>query len=199
MCDYVPPRQFCVPRQHCTLCALPICKYHFLLCVVANVNSMSIVESESVRCQKFLQTTTNISGKFTTQASQPALQNCVFTTKVNPASRMFPRIPGKVATAPNSHWTRARKFAGNSFDAASIQCEHSHSRQVPFACSCHAMSPQVQCGLGLNFRTRHPSNVPRHLFVRDPSPALGMRMTGVVARWSSCGHQRTSEGLFQWS
>ncbi len=34
----------------------------------------------------------------------------------------------------NPRWTRARKFAANSFDVACVQCEHSHSQQkVPFA------------------------------------------------------------------
>ncbi len=41
----------------------------------------------------------------------------------------------------NLHWTRAHKFAGNSFDVACIQCEHSHSQeQVPFACVCSCAS-----------------------------------------------------------
>ncbi len=36
---------------------------------------------------------------------------------------------------PNPHWTRAYKFAGNSFDVACIQHEHSNSKeQVSFAC-----------------------------------------------------------------
>ena len=37
----------------------------------------------------------------------------------------------------NPHWTRMCKFAGNSFDVAWVQCEHSHQQQqIPFACVC---------------------------------------------------------------
>ena len=37
----------------------------------------------------------------------------------------------------NPHWMPGSKFVGNSFDAACVECEHSHSQQqVPFACDC---------------------------------------------------------------
>ncbi len=45
---------------------------------------------------------------------------------------------------PNPHWTRARKFAGNSFDVDCVQCEHSHLQHARCV-----TSPCVWCGLGL--------------------------------------------------
>ena len=53
---------------------------------------------------------------------------------------------------PNPHWMRARKFAGNSFDVACIQCEHFHLQEkVPFAFVRRVALrlKYVQCGLGL--------------------------------------------------
>ena len=41
------------------------------------------------------------------------------------------------SVSPNPHWIRARKFVGNSFDVACVQCEHSHSQQqVLYTCVC---------------------------------------------------------------
>ncbi len=50
---------------------------------------------------------------------------------------------------PNSHWTRACKFAGNSFD---VTCEHCHSQQKVPCCVCASL--RVQCGFGLKQKAK---------------------------------------------
>ena len=58
-----------------------------------------------------------------------------------------PPIWTHILLRSNPHWTRARKFAGNSFDVACVQCGHSHlEQQVPLL----RFEPGVQCGLGLS-------------------------------------------------
>ncbi len=42
----------------------------------------------------------------------------------NTVTAQVPRIH-----RPNPHWTRARKFVGNSVYVACVQCEYSHSQQ----------------------------------------------------------------------
>ena len=50
---------------------------------------------------------------------------------------------------PNPHRKRARKLAGNSFDVACVQREHSHLQQkVPFGFAHRVALPRIQYGLG---------------------------------------------------
>ena len=84
----------------------------------------------------------------------PALPSCVVLFKVR---SLF--IPNQVARIfkPNPHWTPARKFTGNSFGVACVQCEHCHSQQqVTFACIC--ASHPVWIGLSAA-RVERPNGV----------------------------------------
>ena len=67
-----------------------------------------------------------------------ALQTyCKYPSNEQAMVRILQGSENSGTLGPNPHWTRARKFAGSSFDVACIQCEHSHSQQqVPFACVC---------------------------------------------------------------
>ncbi len=65
--------------------------------------------------------------------------------------QMFFHVLCEQGLKPNPHWMRARKFVGNSFDVACVECEHSHlQQQVPFVFARRVTLPRVQCGLGPN-------------------------------------------------
>ncbi len=79
--------------------------------------------------------------------TQPAVPLCGWTgpgvwSIITPRFSTLPTAARNLVLStwlrPNPHWTRAHKFARNSFDVAYIQCGHFHSQQqVLFACVCY--------------------------------------------------------------